>query len=78
MENIYDNGEMILGSKKDIVKYLNDNLTTSDMEEEIYEILEDLKDLEDNTIVAINYDCGMGYSIDYWQENDRVKEFKNE
>lgn len=74
MKNVYDNGEMILGSKKDLVKYLNYNLTTSDMEEEIYEILEDLKDLEDNTIVAINYDCGMGYTIDYWQENDKVKE----
>lgn len=74
MKNVYDNGEMILGSKKNIVKYLNDNLITSDMEEEIYEILEDLKDLEDNTIVAINYDCGMGYTIDYWQENDKVKE----
>lgn len=23
-------------------------------------------------IVAINYDCGMGYSIDYWHENDKV------
>lgn len=78
MKNVYDNGEIILGSKKDLVKYLNNNLTTSDMEEEIYEILEDLKDLENNTIVAINYDMGMGYSIDYWQENDKVKEFKNE
>lgn len=74
MKNVYDNGEMVLGTKKDLVKYLNNNLATSDMEEEIYEILEDLKDLEDNTIVAINYDCGMGYTIDYWQENDKVKE----
>ena len=76
MKNIYDNGTMILGNKKNIVKYLKNNIATSDMEEEIFEILKDLEDLEENTIVAINYDLGMGYSIDYWNESDIVKEEK--
>ena len=72
MNNIYDNGEIVLGSKKDLVKYFNECLKTSDMEEEIYEILKDLEEEKDNTILAINYDMGMGYSIDYWQESDKV------
>ena len=38
------------------------------------EILQDLKELEDNTIVAINYDNGMGYTIDYWDEKDILEE----
>ena len=44
-------------------------------QDEFYmEILEELKDFKDNTIVAINYDNGMGYSIDYWEKEDIVKE----
>lgn len=73
MNNIYDNGEIILGTKKDIVRYLQNNIATSDMEEEIYEILKDIEEEEENTILAINYDNGMGYTIDYWQESDKVE-----
>lgn len=77
MNKIYDNGEMCLGSKKNLVEYFKKNLSTSDMEEEIYDILNDLEDLKDNTIVAIDYDRGMGYGIDYWEESDVVKEFSD-
>lgn len=73
MNNIYDNGEIILGTKKDIVRYLQINLTTSDMEEEIYNILKDIEEEEDNTILAINYDFGMSYTIECWKENDKVE-----
>ena len=38
------------------------------------EILKDLEELSNETIVAINYDNGMGYTIDYWHENDIIKE----
>ena len=39
---------------------------------DIEEILKDLEEFANETIVSINYDCGMGYSIDYWHENDKV------
>lgn len=74
MNNIYDNGTMVLGSVKNIKEYL-----LKHMEHENFgakEILEDISQEKDDTIVAINYDCGMGYTIDYWQENDIVKENK--
>ena len=32
----------------------------------------ELKEFEDNTIVAINYDNGMGYSIEYWTTKDII------
>ena len=39
---------------------------------EIEDIIEELKEFEDNTIVAINYDNGMGYSIEYWTTKDKI------
>lgn len=71
MNKIYDNGEILLGKVKDIIEYTKKQET---IDEETEEILQDLKDLEDNTIVAINYDNGMGYTIDYWDENDILKD----
>jgi len=71
MNKIYDNGEILLGKVKDIIEYTKKQGT---IDEEMEEILQDLKDFEDNTIVAINYDNGMGYTIDYWDEKDILKE----
>lgn len=71
MNKIYDNGEILLGKVKDIIEYTKKQET---IDEEMEEILQDLKDFEDNTIVAINYDNGMGYTIDYWDEKDILEE----
>ena len=69
MEEIYDNGEMCLGEVKKIIEYFN---TTGADIEEYEEVLEELKKLNDDDIVAINYDNGMGYSIDWWTKNDKI------
>ena len=74
MGYIYDNGYKLLGLKQDLISYLRDSLITSDMEEEIYDIIKELQELEDDTVVVINYDNGMGYTIDYWEEKHIVKE----
>lgn len=78
MNKVYDNGTMVLGTKKDVEKYLKDNMFTSDMEDEIFEILKDIQEEKEDTILAINYDLGMGYSIDYWTTEDIVMEKKDE
>lgn len=78
MNNIYDNGAIMLGSVKKVREEikkeieLDIDMSFADMEE----ILKDIEDLDDNDIVAINYDCGnMGYSIDYWHNShDLIKE----
>lgn len=70
MENIYDNGRVCLGEVGKIRQELIEN---ANEEWEIKDILEELKELEDNTIVAINYDNGMGYSIEYWTKKDMEK-----
>lgn len=78
MDCIYDNGAIMLGNVKmvreEIQKEIKENVDMfcADMEE----ILKDLEELSNETIVAINYDCGMGYSIDYWHEDDIIKESK--
>ena len=76
MNKIYDNGAIMLGNVKMVKEELkrqmkqNIDMCFADMEE----MLKDLKELKDNMIVAINYDYGMGYSMDYWHEDDIVKE----
>ena len=69
MQNIYDNGRLCLGEVGKIRQQLIDNAEET---WEIEDILEELKELEDNTIVAINYDKGMGYSIEYWTTKDII------
>jgi len=73
MNNVYDNGTILLGTKKDIVQQIYNNMLEEEQDDLYMEILEDLKDEENDTIVAINYDLGMGYSIDYWEKEDIVK-----
>ena len=69
MKNIYDNGRLCLGEVGKIRQQLIDNAEET---WEIEDILEELKELEDNTIVAINYDNGMGYSIEHWTTKDII------
>lgn len=69
MQNIYDNGRLCLGEVKRIIEYFN---TIGADIEEYEEILEELKKLNDDDIVAINYDHGMGYSIDWWTKKDKI------
>lgn len=76
MDKIYDNGQVMLGNvkmiKEEIKKQLKNgvDMFCTDMEE----ILNDLKQFSNETIVSINYDFGMGYMIDYWNEDDIIKE----
>ena len=67
MQNIYDNGRLCLG---EVGKIRQDLIDNAEETWEVEDILEELKELEDNTIVAINYDNGMGYSIEYWTKKD--------
>ena len=73
MEKIYDNGELLLGEVKKIKEYTLKQYNNGIIDEEFkVDVLNDLKDFKDNTIVAINYDNGMGYSIDYWDDSDVI------
>lgn len=73
MEKIYDNGEILLGEVKKIKEYTLKQYNNGIIDEEFkVDVLNDLKDFKDNTIVAINYDNGMGYSIDYWDDSDVI------
>ena len=69
MQNIYDNGRLCLGEVGKIRQQLIDNAEET---WEIEDILAELKEFEDNTIVAINYDNGMGYLIEYWTTKDII------
>ena len=77
MNKVYDNGYRLIGTKKDLEKYCNKLIKESDDEEIIdlaKETIEEIKDFEDNTIIAINYENTMGLYVDeVWKERDEVK-----
>jgi hypothetical protein len=72
-DNIYDNGTTVLG----VVRYVKEYIIKNTEEiSEVNDLLDDLKELDNDTIVAINYDTGMGYSVDYWHTiKDLIKRF---
>lgn len=73
MENIYDNGTVILGEVKKIKDYTERLFKDKRIDEEEYlDIMNELKYFEDNNIVAVNYDCGMGLSIESWSPEDII------
>lgn len=73
MVYVYDNGELLLGKKIDIIKYmvklyLEDKIESEDLKE-IYDYI---KDYEDYDVICVNYDNGMGLSFDVWTKEDKV------
>jgi len=72
MNSIYDNGALMIGNIKEIIKYIENDETLETWEFE--DLLNDLKELNDKVeIVMINYENPMGYSIDYWNKDDKVE-----
>lgn len=67
MNNVYDNGEMVLGSVYNVKDYICRN---ADNIKEIKYLIEDLESLDNDCIVMVNYD--MGYSIEWWNKSHLV------
>ena len=67
MTKIYDNGTYLLGRKKDIYEMtlprVNDDRTA-------LELLYELKDYDDESILCIDYLNPLGYSIIEWTSKD--------
>ena len=72
MYNVYDNGEKILGKVIDIKRYINANKQHWE-ETDAKEIMDELKDMEYDTIVALDYNHGMGWYMDWWDYKDIVQ-----
>lgn len=75
MENIYDNGTHMLGEVKRIKEY-NDKLYRDKAieEEQWLELVKELVWYKDTDIVSIDYDNGMGMTVEYWEQKDILKE----
>lgn len=69
---IYDNCEKIIGNVKNVKQYVENNCEDY---EEVKDMIEELKDFEENTIVLLDYNNGMGFTIDYWSEKDKQELF---
>ena len=72
MKHVYDNGEKLIGTSKNLQKYLLKQMNNADNDtKDIQEMIEELKNYSDDTIVSIDYDAPMGFLIDYWS-NDNI------
>lgn len=79
MNKIYDNGGLLLGNVQDVImeieREIKENIDMFDIDmEELLKDLKELRDIDYDMIVCVNYDNGMSYSIDYWTSKDIVKE----
>lgn len=76
MNNIYDNGSLMIGNLDAIINYIESDETLETWEyEDLIKDLYELKNSEtDINVVMVNYENPMGYSIDYWHKSDKVKE----
>ena len=78
MNKIYDNGVLMLGNVQDLImeierpKRESIDMLDADMDELIKD-LKELRDIDYEMVVCINYDNGMGYTIDYWTSKDIMK-----
>ena len=66
---VYDNGYKVLGTIYNIKEYI---CKMCENYEDIEELIEDLENYDNDTIVVIDYDNGMGYRIDYFTKNDKI------
>ena len=75
MNNIYDNGEVLLGEVKKLRGYVDSLFRNKKISKEDWlNFTEELIWYKDNEVVAINYDHGMGLTIESWDETCIVKE----
>lgn len=69
---VYDNCEKIIGNVKNVKQYVENNCEDY---EEVKDIIEELKNFEENTMIVLDYNNGMGFTIDYWTEKDKQELF---
>lgn len=74
MKNVYDNGEKLIGTSKNLQKYLLNIMNNADYDtNDIRDMIDELKIYKDDTIVLIDYEAPMGFVIDYWSKDNAVK-----
>ena len=83
MNRIYDNGALMLGNVQDIIAEVEYEIKKDiDMvftdKEDLLKDLKEIRDLDYDAVVYIDYENPMGYTINYWLSNDIVKERQND
>lgn len=79
---VYDNDGCLLGSKKQVVNMIYNNMLIEEDDNYYQELLEDIEDLEnknnlkDNDILVITYGIPTGYIIEVFQEKDKIKDIE--
>ena len=75
MNNIYDNGNYMLGQVGKIREHIDKLLRNDQINEETWiQLAKELVYYNATDIVSINYENNMGICIDVWEEKDLVEE----
>lgn len=75
MNNIYDNGNYMLGQVGKIREHIDKLFRKDQINEETWkQLAKELVYHNTTDIVSINYENNMGISIDVWEEKDLVEE----
>lgn len=73
MNNVYDNGGMVIGTAYNLAKYINKLISQLDYTEDAEAMLKDVKEYDDDDILVINYSTPMDwYTIEKWSKEDKV------
>lgn len=78
MNKIYDNSALMLGNVQNIIMEIEKEIKEDiDMlfidKDELLKDLKDLRNIDYEMIVCINYENPMGYSLDYWTSKDVIE-----
>ena len=78
MNRIYDNGALMLGDVNMVISEVEKELKEDlDMcftdKKDLLKDLKELKEIDNNMIVCINYENPMGYDITYWDSKDKIE-----
>lgn len=75
MKYVYDNGYKLLGDIYHVKNYIASciNGVNEEEDKEKYDLIKELENYDDDTIVVINYDFGMGLSFDTWNKKDIIE-----
>ena len=73
MNKIYDNGNQLIGEYGKIVEYAKKQFENNGYED-IKVLLSELQelDLDNDTIICVNYDNGMGNTFDWWEQDTSI------
>lgn len=74
MNNVYDNGYALLGQTKNLIEMIENNINKGSIDDEtITELLKEIKLYDENSLLYVNYENGMGFIVEEFKEDAIIR-----